>query len=119
MQTSSFFRTLCRLLIVALFAAPFTPAMAAMIGTDQALAPTTSLSHRSTVLAMLERSEVATQLQSQGIDPANAKARVATMTDGEVASLAGQINALPAGAGGSSWVVAAAVGLAIWYFYFR
>ena len=119
MQTSVYFRSLCRLLVLAMLAGPFSPAFAGMIGTQQAISPASTASHRATVVAALERSDVASQLQSQGIDPALAKARVATMTDAEVASVAGQIDALPAGAGASGWVVALAVAAVIWYFYFR
>src|SRR5439155_17050187 len=45
----------------------------------------------------LSRSDVANQLQSLGIDPSTANDRVAAMTDQEVQSLAGRINAMPAG----------------------
>lgn len=119
MQTSVYFRSLCRLLVLAMLAGPFSPAFAGMIGTQQAISPASTASHRATVVAALERSDVASQLQSQGIDPALAKARVATMTDAEVASVAGQINALPAGASNTGWLVAVGVAVAIWYFYMR
>ena len=119
MQTSVYIRSLCRLLILAMLAGPFAPAFAGMIGTQQAIAPATTASHRATVVAALDRSDVASQLQRQGIDPAAAKARVASLTDAEVASLAGQIDALPAGASTGGGVVAIAVAVAVWYFYFR
>ena len=52
---------------------------------------------RARVLTVLERSDVQAQLQANGVNPADVKARVAAMTDDEVAQLAGQIDSLPAG----------------------
>jgi hypothetical protein len=52
---------------------------------------------RAQIFSVLEREEVRTQLQAQGVDPAQVKARVAAMSDEEVAQLAGQIESLPAG----------------------
>jgi hypothetical protein len=45
------------------------------------------------------------QLQSLGLTPQAAKDRVAALTDAEVAKLAGQIQALPAGADGTALVL--------------
>jgi hypothetical protein len=52
---------------------------------------------RSQIYSVLERDEVRTQLQALGVNPADVKARVAAMSDEEVAALAGQLEALPAG----------------------
>jgi hypothetical protein len=52
---------------------------------------------RERVQAMLERPEVAAELQKMGIAPADAQARVQAMSDTEVAQLAGRLDALPAG----------------------
>jgi len=52
---------------------------------------------RARVLTVLERSDVQAGLQARGVSPADVKARVAAMTDDEVAQLAGQIDSLPAG----------------------
>lgn len=117
MQSTAFFRMLCRLLIVSLFAMPFSPAMAGMIGTDEALAASAAQTSRATVLAALSRADVATQLQSQGVDPSAAKVRVASMTDQEVTSLAGQIDSLPAGANSNGWVAVIIIAVIVWYFY--
>ena len=118
MQSTVFLRMLCRLLIVSLLAMPFSPAMAGMIGTDEALAASTAQASRATVLSALTRADVATQLQSQGVDPTAAQARVASMTDQEVTALAGQIDSLPAGAKSSAgWVVAIIIVAVIWYYY--
>jgi anti-sigma factor RsiW len=57
----------------------------------------TASAERANVLSVLDREEVRAQLQSHGVSPADVKARVAAMSDDEVAQLAGQIDSLPAG----------------------
>jgi hypothetical protein len=120
MQSTVLVRTICRLLIVSLLALPFSPAMAGMIRADQALAGSSeAAAKRASVLEVLARADVATQLQAQGVDPMAARARVASMTDEEVSALAGQIDTLPAGAmsTGAKWAIAIIIVAAIWYFY--
>ena len=109
------FRMLCRVLIVSLFAMSFQPAMAGVIATDQAITTT----ERAALISTLSRSDVAGQLLAQGVDTDAAKLRVASMTDQEVAALAGKIDSLPAGASSSStgWAVAIVAVLVIWYFW--
>jgi hypothetical protein len=85
---------ICRFLVASLTMMSFT-ASAGMIGVDQLAAG--AQADRAAVLAVLDRPEVASQLQSQGIDPAMARERVASMTDSEVQALNGQINSMPAG----------------------
>ena len=114
---SSLFRILCRVLVVTIFALPFHGAKAGMIGTDQAVGAAAAQADRTLVLNTLSRSDVASQLQSQGVDPEAAKARVAAMTDAEAHALAGQIQTAPAGAGTSGWVVAAVLALVLWFLY--
>jgi hypothetical protein len=114
-----FVRQICRLLIVCMGAFPFST-YAGMVGTDQVIAATQAQSTRDTLRAFVGRSEVSNQLQTLGISPESAQARVSAMTDAEVASLAGQIDSLPAG-GYSGWAVAAAlliIGL-IWYYWVK
>ena len=112
-------KMLCRILVASLFAMSFQSAMAGMIGTDQAMAGATAQANRAALVTTISRSDVASQLQLQGVDPNAAKARVASMTDQEVASLAGQIESLPAGASSSAWGWAAAViiVLVVWYYW--
>jgi len=52
---------------------------------------------RERVMALVERPEVAQQLEKMGIPADQARARVAAMSEAEVASLAGKLDALPAG----------------------
>ncbi|HEY6966312.1 MAG TPA: PA2779 family protein [Burkholderiales bacterium] len=76
----------------ALFA---TPANAGLVGTDQVAAP--QQSERERVKALVARPEVARKLETLGVLPQDAQARVDALTDAEVASLAAKIDALPAG----------------------
>lgn len=87
-MTSVFKRLLCGLLIVCL-AGLGLPVHAGMLPSDP---------DRAGIFSLLEREEVQTQLAARGVDPAQVKARVAAMTDDEVAQLAGQLETLPAGA---------------------
>lgn len=107
-------RMICRILVVLMVWTPFQIAQAGMIGTDQVVT-TSSSTDRSMVLNFVGRSDVAGQLQFFGIDPATAKDRVAAMTDEEVQSLAGKINALPAGADGAGLLLVVAVIVLIWW----
>ena len=92
-------RLLCRMLMVLMAWMPLQVAQAGIIGTDQVVGAA-SQTDRAAVLNLLGRSDVASQLQSLGIDAATAKDRVAAMTDDEIRSLAGKLHALPAGADG-------------------
>lgn len=114
---STAFKMLCRLLVVSLVALSFQPAMAGMISTEQTVAAAAAQANRDIVLSALARSDIASQLQSQGVDPNAAKARVAAMTDQEASTLASQIQTAPAGAHVSGWLIAVVVALVVWYFY--
>ena len=111
------FRMMCRFLIATLMAMPFQFAHAGMIGTDKAVAAASAQADRTAVLSVLSRSDVQAQMQARGLDPRIAAERVATMTDDEVRTLAGQLDSLPAGAKSNGWVWAAVIIIAvvIWY----
>src|SRR2546425_3542841 len=111
-------RTICRLLVVLMVWTPYQAAQAAMIGTDQVVTSSSS-ADRGAVLSFINRSDVASQLQALGLDPATAKDRVAAMTDNEVQSLAGRINSMPAGADSSGVVLLIIVIVVIWWVWKR
>lgn len=116
-MNSAITRTLCRLLIVLMAWTPFQWAHAGVISTDQAIA--SAQADRAAVLSLIQRSDVAGQLQSLGVDLATAKDRVAAMTDNEVRSLTDTLHSMPAGADGTGIVVLILIGVLVWYFYFR
>ena len=72
------------------FALAVPPAYAGMIGIQD--------SERGRVKSMLERPELAAELEKMGVAPADARARVDAMTREEVAQLAGRLDTLAAGA---------------------
>jgi hypothetical protein len=113
-------KTVCRLLIALMIWTPYQFATAAMIGTDQVV-PSSAQADRNTVIQFLNRSEVSNQLQSMGVDPTNVKDRVGAMTDQEVQTLAGRINAMPAG-GDVAWggiLLLILIAAAAWWFWQR
>src|SRR6266478_452190 len=107
--------TLCRLLIALMVWTPFQMAHAGMIGTEQ-VASTAHHGDRTTVLNMLGRAEVASQLQALGMDPAQAKDRVQAMSDQEIAALANRLESLPAGADGGAVLLIIIIAVAIWWY---
>ncbi len=72
-------------------------AQAAMITTEQVMNQQLAEQNRDKVRAFFDREDVRNQLQAQGVSADSAKARVDALTDNEVASIAGQIDTLPAG----------------------
>jgi hypothetical protein len=90
-----------------------------MIGTDQANTVASAQADRIALTGLLSRAETVSQFQSMGLDAALASSRVAAMTDSEVQSLAGKINALPAGADGGGLALLILVVFFVWYFAFR
>lgn len=71
------------------------PASAGIIATDQVA----TSAERDRVKALLDRAEVRERLQALGVDPAAARTRVDALSDQEIATLAGEMDRLPAGGG--------------------
>lgn len=76
-----------------------TTARAEMIGTQTAIERQEARADRAHLMAELRRDEVREQIVAQGIDPAEAEARLAALSDAEVARLAADMEADVAGAG--------------------
>lgn len=103
-MSTPFFRLVSRILIVCMIGLPFN-VHAGLIGTDEVVSIAAAQAARDKVLSLIERSEVAGQLQAFGLTPEAAKDRVNTLTDSEVAQLAGQLDRIPAGANSTGWVL--------------
>jgi len=119
---STLFRGLARLLIGCMLFMSLGAARAGMIGVDQLSSASGASADRAAVMTILARDDVARELQSQGVDPNAARARVASMTDSEVTGLKTQLDALPAGGSGSNgwwWAAAVVVAIIVWYAWFR
>ena len=69
------------------------PTQAAMVATDKALGSV----EREHVNQYLARSDVQARLSQYGVNTRDVQARLAAMSDDEVAQLSGKIDALPAG----------------------
>ena len=113
-------KTICRVLIAMMIWMPYQIATAGMIGTDQVVT-SSAQADRTTVMNFLNRADVAAKLQTLGVDPSAAKDRVAAMSDQEVQSLAGRINALPAGgtSTGAAILLLIIIAAAVWWFWQR
>lgn len=87
-------------------------AQATLIGTDTAAAAVNAddvAGKRSRVLAFLDREDVAREFDRLGVSPAEAKARVAAMSDADLLSLSDRIDQAPAGGDAIGAIISAAV----------
>ena len=81
---------------------PPLPARAVMINTQYVIhKDSEQFSARAQVKAFLGRADVIAQMQAFGISPTEALSRVDSLTDCEIASIAGKMDRVPAGAGGT------------------
>ena len=88
-------------LLLLLITAPVPSVLAAMVGTEAILVNQDTLNARDRLRSFLERQDVQSQLTARGIDPAEAQARIDSLSDAEVMQIADKIDQLPAG--GSFW----------------
>jgi hypothetical protein len=86
---------------------PLGTARAALVTTDQVIAESDGATDRERVLAFLGRAEVRKQIVALGVDPAEAVARVAALSDAQVREIAGQLDQLPAGQSAVAAVIGA------------
>jgi hypothetical protein len=84
-------------------------AQAAMVGTETVLNSKVQQTERARVNAFLERPRVQAILEAQGISPAEARARIACLSDSEVAGLAATVDQLPAGGSAVGALIGAGV----------
>lgn len=89
-------RSIASLLIVSITGLGMPlPAQAGMVSTESSVA-----ADRDRIAKLIDRPDVHAQLEARGVNPDDAKARVAALTGEEVTQLAGRIDSLPAGGGG-------------------
>jgi hypothetical protein len=81
------------------------PAQAGMIGTEQAA----TSAARARIAGLLERADLQAKLAAYGVKASDVKARVAAMSDDEVAQLSAQIGNAPAGGDAAGALIGAAV----------
>lgn len=75
-----------------------TLAQAEMLGTEAAISKYTALANRDVLLAELQRADIQAQIVELGVDPAEAQARLAALSDAEIATILTQIENDNAGA---------------------
>lgn len=88
-------------LLMVMISAPVSSVFAAMVGTETILANQDTAEARDQLRSFLDRKDVRSQLSARGIDPAEAKARVDSLSDAEVLQVADKIDQLPSG--GDFW----------------
>ena len=88
-------------LLMVMISAPVSSVFAAMIGTQAVLTGQDTSKARVQLRSFLDRKDVQSQLMARGIDPVEAKARVDSLSDGEVMQIADKIDQLPSG--GDFW----------------
>jgi hypothetical protein len=108
-----FFRKHCRFLasplaaLMLVVSLPLGTAQAALVSTDQVVQDGGMQSDRERITALIMREDVQRQLRVQGVDPEEATARIATLSDAEVSRMAARIDSMPAGQGVVESVVGA------------
>lgn len=75
-----------------------TLAQAEMLGTEAAISKYTALADRDVLMAELQRADIQTQIVALGVDPAEAQARLAALSDAEIATILTQMENDNAGA---------------------
>ena len=88
---------------------PLGVAQAALVGTDQLVAPSQAEADRARVAAFVAREDVRAEMRKMGVDPDEAKRRVAVMSDVEIQRFAAQIAQPPAGQSAIGVIVGAVV----------
>ena len=84
-------------------------AKAGIIGTETVINRVQGEKSRSRVMSFLDRQDVIDVLVQKGINPEDAKSRVASLTDQEIAQICKNLDRLPAGGDGFGALLGAAV----------
>jgi hypothetical protein len=96
------------ILMITIFT-PYQVALAKLISTEAVIEVGRAHEARMYVNNVLVREDVKTALISQGVDMSEAKARINSLTESEIVSLADQIETAPAGGSAVGIIVGAAV----------
>ena len=83
-------------LTLSMVVAPAT-ATAGVISTQQALSAEMRAAKETQVRSSLARADVRQAMQRLGVDPADADARIASLSDAELVRMQGELDSLPAG----------------------
>jgi len=92
-------QTFAALIAVTLVSGTCSQAYAGVITTQQALSAEARASTEQQVRTALARDDVRQAMQRYGVNPADADARIASLSDAELLQLQGQVDRMPAGGG--------------------
>jgi hypothetical protein len=108
-------RKFCRVVVAAVTAGLFVTSMpmpraqAALVTSEDLATHRSADADRARLNDLLAREDVQRELKSYGISPDEAQARVSSLTDEEVAQVAGRLDQLPAGQSALGVIIGAAV----------
>ena len=88
---------------------PAGPAHAGLISTDRIIQQDRVNSDRERVSAFVARDDVRKEFQKRGVNPDEAAARVAALSDAEIGQIADRLDTLPAGQDAATAIIGAAV----------
>ena len=88
---------------------PMGMAQAGIVTTEQVIEQTNADPARAKLATLLQRADVRAKLVEYGVNPDEAAARIASLTDAEVAQLSSRIGDIPAGGDG----VGTAIGIGL------
>ena len=95
--------------VMFLISLPIGTARAALVGTESVVEQAAAQDERARVAAFVQREDVRRQMAALGVDPDEAAARVAGLSDAEIHEIAGRLDALPAGQDALGAVLGAAL----------
>ena len=85
------------IVLTLMLSVPYQAAFAALVNTETMLDMDRGQEARETLKQFMAREDVRSAIIARGVDPAEADARLSSLTDAEVIQLADQIDQLPAG----------------------
>ena len=104
-----YFVSLFMAITMFLIAIPYQPLLAAMVPTEANIYQIKAQDARNNLKTLISRNDIKKSLISRGIDPDEAMARVDSLSDSEVISVADKINQLPAGGDALGALIGAAL----------
>jgi hypothetical protein len=88
---------------------PAGPANAGLISTDRIIEQERVSADRERVASFVAREDVRKEFQKHGVNPDEAAARVAALSDAEIGQIADRLDSLPAGQDAATAIIGAAV----------
>lgn len=108
-------RKFCRVVVAAVVAGLFVTSMpmpraqAALVTSDELAMQRSVAADRARLNDLVAREDIQRELKAYGISPEEAQARINSLTDEEVAQVAGRLDELPAGQSALGVIVGAAL----------